>query len=69
LSQDGFREVKRIQDHLGLENSDERLQAIVKRCSLYNLKTDVNENKMISHLKDANGKSVLYRKGEINNVL
>jgi len=69
LSQDGFREVKRIQDHLGLENSDERLQAIVKRCSLHNLKTDVNENKMISHLKDANGKSVLNRKGEINNVL
>jgi len=63
LFQDGFKEVKRIQDYLGLENSDERLYQILQRCSLNNLKADIDKKIVKSQLVDEKGKSDLYRKG------
>jgi len=63
LLQDGFKEMKRIQDYLGLENSDERLYQILQRCSLNNLKADIDKKIVTCQLVDEKGKSVLYRKG------
>lgn len=65
LKTDGLKELKKIQEFLGLNHSEERLQEIYDRCSLKNMKADVESGRSFTNLLDENGKSILYRKGEV----
>lgn len=61
--QNSLEELRRIQHYFGMDHSDDRLKAVIDRCSLRKLKADVDEGKTKSGLMDEKGKSVLYRKG------
>ncbi|KAL4216984.1 sulfotransferase 1 [Mactra antiquata] len=65
LKQNGFEEIKRIQEFIGTNNSDERLQQILDKNTIKKLKADIDSGKVISPLVDKFGKSTLYRKGVI----
>ncbi|XP_053380227.1 sulfotransferase 1C2A-like [Mercenaria mercenaria] len=65
LKRNSLQEVRRIQKYLCLNHSDERLEAVLKKCSLETLKADVDSGKVKTRLIDEDGKSVLYRKGII----
>ncbi|XP_060567370.1 sulfotransferase 1B1-like [Ruditapes philippinarum] len=65
LKKNTLNEVRRIQNYLGLNHSDERLQEVINRCSIDNLRNDVDSGKLKTQLIDNNGKSALYRKGII----
>jgi uncharacterized protein YpuA (DUF1002 family) len=58
-----LNEVRRIQNYLGLNLTEKRLEAVIDRCSLNKLKSDVDTGKVKSDLVDDKEKSVLYRKG------
>ncbi|XP_053380225.1 uncharacterized protein LOC123565644 [Mercenaria mercenaria] len=45
--------------------TDERLQAVLDKCSLSNLKAEVESGKVKTPLIDEEGKSIIYRKGII----
>jgi hypothetical protein len=62
--QDSLNQLRRIQTYLGLSHSDERLQAVLDKCSLGNLRADVENGKVKTPLIDESGKSILYRKGD-----
>jgi hypothetical protein len=63
LPQNTLNEVRRIQNYLGLNHYDECLQEVINRCSIDNLRNDVDTGKLKTQLVDDNGKSALYRKG------
>ncbi|XP_060590853.1 sulfotransferase 2A1-like [Ruditapes philippinarum] len=65
LKKNSLHEVRRIQNYLGTNHSDERLQEVINRCSIDYLRNDVESGKVETSLKDDKGKSVLYRKGII----
>ncbi|XP_060596179.1 sulfotransferase 2A1-like [Ruditapes philippinarum] len=65
LKMDSLNQLRRIQTYLGLSHSDERLQAVLDKCSLGNLRADVENGKVKTPLIDESGKSILYRKGII----
>ncbi|XP_053381293.1 sulfotransferase 2A8-like isoform X2 [Mercenaria mercenaria] len=65
LKRDSLNQLRRIQNYLGLNHSDERLQAVLDKCSLGNLRAEVENGKVKTPLIDEKGKSILYRKGVI----
>ncbi|XP_060590863.1 sulfotransferase 2A1-like isoform X3 [Ruditapes philippinarum] len=65
LKMDSLNQLRRIQTYLGLSHSDERLQTVLDKCSLGNLRADVENGKIKTVLIDESGKSILYRKGII----
>ncbi|XP_045200034.2 sulfotransferase 2A1-like [Mercenaria mercenaria] len=65
LKNNGLKELQRIQDFLEVSNSEERLKEILDRCTVKKMKEDIDTGKVVSSLKDKDGKSFLYRKGEI----
>ncbi|XP_053380226.1 sulfotransferase 1C2-like [Mercenaria mercenaria] len=65
LKMDSLNQIRRIQTYLELNHSDERLRAVLEKCSLGNLKADVESGKIKTALIDEAGKSILYRKGII----
>ncbi|XP_053381294.1 sulfotransferase 1C2-like isoform X2 [Mercenaria mercenaria] len=65
LKNDSLNQLRRIQTYLELKHSDERLRAVLEKCSLGNLKADVESKKIKTVLIDEAGKSILYRKGII----
>ena len=56
--------LRKVSTYLGLKLSDERLEQIIEKCSLQNLKKDVDTGVVKSPLVDKDGKSTLYRKGQ-----
>ncbi|XP_060581716.1 sulfotransferase 1C2-like [Ruditapes philippinarum] len=65
LKKNSLHEVRRIQNYLGTNHSDERLREVINRCAIDYLRNDVESGRVETHLKDDKGKSVLYRKGII----
>ncbi|XP_045201956.2 sulfotransferase 2A8-like isoform X2 [Mercenaria mercenaria] len=65
LKRDSLNQLRRIQNYLGLNHSDDRLQAVLDKCSFSNLKAEVESGKVKTPLIDEEGKSILYRKGII----
>ena len=59
--------LRKVSEHLGLDLSDERLEQIMGKCSLQNLKNDVETGAVKTPLANKEGKSIIYRKG--NNSL
>ena len=57
-------ECKRLQEYLGVHNTDDRLQQIIEKCSLSSLKSDVESGKVKTLLKDINNQPFIYRKGK-----
>ena len=65
LLQDGLKELTRLQNFLGLKHSEDRLQRVLDKCSLKNLKAVVLEKKVETPFVDDKGHSIMYRKGKI----
>ena len=65
FTQNTLHEVRRIQSYLGFNHSDKHLEAVINRCSIKNLRDDVESGTVPTRLKDEEGKSVLYRKGTV----
>ncbi|XP_045202030.2 sulfotransferase 1C2A-like [Mercenaria mercenaria] len=65
LKRDSLHELRRIKKYLGLHHSDERLKAVLNKCSLENLKADVDSGEVKTRLTDEKGISILFRKGII----
>lgn len=61
--QNGVQELRRISDYLGLQLSDDRLEEVLKRCTISNLKHDVESGKLKTPVVNKEGKSLLYREG------
>lgn len=59
----GIAELKNLQRFFGLNHSDKRLQEILDKCSLANLKTAVLERKCVSPFFDEEVLARIYRKG------
>jgi len=57
------KELRRVTRHLGLDHSDDRLQQVLDKCSINNLKNDVKNKKVFTPLVNEQGESILYRKG------
>lgn len=62
--QNGVQELRRISDYLGLQLSDDRLEEVLKRCAISNLKEDVDSGKVKTPIVNKEGKSLLYREGK-----
>ncbi|XP_052762506.1 cytosolic sulfotransferase 1-like [Mya arenaria] len=65
LIQDTVNELKRIQSFLGVKNTDERLQEVTSRCSIGNLRDDVQSGRTRTMLLDKDKKPFIFRKGSI----
>ena len=64
LLQNGMEEMTKLQNFLGLKHSKDRLQKVLDKCSLENLKAEVLEKKVQTPFVDNKGNSTLYRKGK-----
>ncbi|XP_045200033.2 sulfotransferase 1C2-like [Mercenaria mercenaria] len=64
LKTNGLKELRRIQDFLEVNNTEERLKEILDKCNVTKMKADIDTGEVESLLKDSDGKSFLYRKGE-----
>ncbi|XP_045197977.2 sulfotransferase 1B1-like [Mercenaria mercenaria] len=65
LKQQTLLELQRIQKYLGIYNDDDRLNAIIAKCSFSSLKSDVDSGKLRTLLVDKTSQPFIYRKGEI----
>jgi len=57
------KELRRIQKYFGLSHNDERLQQILDKCSIDNLRNEVDTGKVKTPFVDKEGNSIIYRKG------
>ena len=58
-----MKELRRIQKYFGLSHNDERLQQILDKCSIDNLRNEVDTGKVKTPFVDKEGNSIIYRKG------
>jgi len=65
LLQNGMEEMTKLQNFLGLKHSEDRLQKVLDKCSLKNLKAEVLDKKVETPFVDNKGNSTLYRKGNM----
>jgi len=55
--------MRKVSKHIGRHLSDERLEEVINKCSLSNLKKDIETGALKTPLVTEEGKSILYRKG------
>jgi len=55
--------MRRVSKYLGLDLSDARLAVVMEKCSLENLQKDVETGVVKTPFVTAEGKYVMYRKG------
>ena len=61
--QNCLNELHKICDYLNKPLNDECLRAIIDRCSLDNLRDEVERKTFTQGIHDKDGKSTVYRKG------
>ena len=60
-----MNQVRRISQYLGLTAEESRIKAVVERCSLKNLKEEVEGLPFTKGIHAKPGKSAIYRKGKL----
>lgn len=61
--QNALDELKKLQKFLGQEHSDERLQEVLERCSLNNLRTEALKAKNVPLIVNETSVARIFRKG------